>query len=92
MTTEDKEMPLNRIIKISAIVAGIGLLILFFGGEYRALGSIMVFTAIMLWVYRLLIRKMAKRFQAKSLVRLENWFEKRLTIGFKRKQPLYFVG
>jgi multidrug efflux pump len=92
MTTEDKEMPLNRIIKISAIVAGIGLLILFFGGEYRALGTIMVFTAIMLWVYRLVIRKMAKRFQAKSLVKLENWYEKRLTNAFKKGQPLFIVG
>jgi len=92
MTTEDKEMPLNRIIKISTIVASIGLLILFFGGEFRALGTIMVFTAIMLWVYRLVIRKMAKRFQAKSLVRLENWYEKRLTNAFKKKQPLFIVG
>jgi multidrug efflux pump subunit AcrB len=92
MTTEDKEMPLNRIIKISSIVAGIGLLILFFGGEYRALGTIMVFTAVMLWVYRLVIRKMAKRFQAKSLVKLENWYEKRLTNAFKKKQPFFIVG
>ncbi|MGY8886726.1 MAG: efflux RND transporter permease subunit [Flavobacteriales bacterium] len=92
MTIEDNEMPLNQIIKISTIVAGIGLLILFFGGEYRALGTVMVFTAIMLWVYRLVIRKMAKRFQSKSLVRLENWYEKKLTNAFKKKQPLLIVG
>ncbi|MFT4847803.1 MAG: multidrug efflux pump [Sediminicola sp.] len=92
MTTDDKEMPLNRIIKISSIVGGIGFLILFFGGEYRALGTIMVFTAIMLWVYRFVFRKMANRFQAKSLVRLENWYEKRLTNAFKKKQPFIIVG
>ena len=34
MTTEDKEMPLKRIISLSAIVAGIGILIFVFGGEF----------------------------------------------------------
>jgi len=43
MTIEDKEMPLKNIIKLSIIIGGIGLLILFFGGEHRALGSVMVF-------------------------------------------------
>uniref|UniRef100_UPI0035C823E0 efflux RND transporter permease subunit n=1 Tax=Lacinutrix sp. TaxID=1937692 RepID=UPI0035C823E0 len=76
MTTEDKDMPLNRIIKISAIIAIIGAIILIFGGEYRGLGSVMVFTAIMLWVYRLILRKMANRFQNKTLVKLENFYER----------------
>jgi len=92
MTTEDKDMPLNRIIKISSIVAGIGLLIFIFGGEYRGLGSVMIFTAIMLWVYRLVLRKMANSFQNKSLVKLENWYEGRLSTSFKGKRPYIVVG
>ena len=92
MTTEDKDMPINRIIKISAIIGGIGLLIFIFGGEYRGLGSVMIFTAIMLWVYRLVLRKMANRFQNKSLVKLENWYEGRLSTSFKGKRPYIIVG
>tara|TARA_R110002124_G_scaffold17532_2_gene73110 strand:+ start:98575 stop:102090 length:3516 start_codon:yes stop_codon:yes gene_type:complete len=93
MTTEDKDMPKKRLIKISSIVGGIGLLILLVGGEYRAIGTIMVFTAIMLWVYRLVLRKMANRFQNKSLVKLENWYERNLTTSFKKKRPyLIIVG
>ena len=92
MTTEDKDMPKNRLVKISAIVGGIGLLILLFGGEYRALGTIMLFTAIMLWAYRLVIRKMANRFQNISLVKLENWYERRLTKSLQKKQPIFIVG
>ena len=78
MSVEDKEMPLKRMIYISSIVAGIGVIIFFIGGEYNALGSLMVFTAIMLWVYRLLLRKMANTFQAKVLTRLENFYERQL--------------
>src|SRR5690606_7003944 len=57
------------------------------GGEYRALGSVMVFTAIMLWMYRLFIRKMANRFQEVTLVKLETWYEKRLARALKGKMP-----
>ncbi|RMA66262.1 efflux RND transporter permease subunit [Ulvibacter antarcticus] len=92
MTTEDKDMPVNQIIKVTTIVGGIGILIMLFGGEYRALGTLMIFTAIMLWVYRLIIRKMANRFQKKSLVKLENWYERNLTTAFKKKRPYIVIG
>ena len=92
MTTEDRNMPRKTIIKISSIIAGIGVLIFIFGGEYRALGTLMIFTAIMLWAYRLFLRKAANKFQSSSLVRLENWYERRLTSSFKKKRPYWIVG
>ncbi|MFV8280991.1 efflux RND transporter permease subunit [Christiangramia marina] len=92
MKTEDKNMPLKTIIRVSLIIAGIGLLIFLFGGEYAALGSLMIFTAIMVWIYRLFLRKMANNFQKSSLVKLENWYERRLTAAFKNKRPYWIVG
>lgn len=92
MTTEDKNMPAKKLIRLSAIVAGFGLIILIFGGPYRGLGALMVFVAIMLWVYRLILRKMANRFQERSLVKLENWYEGRLKAAFKKKRPYWLVG
>jgi len=91
MKTEDKEMPIKKLIAISSIVAGIGALILIFGGEYRALGSIMIFTAIMLWVYRFILRKMANHFQAKILTRWERFYEKVLRGALKGKRPYAIV-
>ncbi len=88
MTIEDKDMPLKRIITISAIVGGIGLLILIFGGAYRGLGSVMVFTAIMLWVYRLILRKGANYFQRNILVWLENAYEVTLKSALKGWKPI----
>ncbi|OAB80477.1 efflux RND transporter permease subunit [Cochleicola gelatinilyticus] len=92
MTTEDKDMPKKNLIKISAIVGGIGLLILIFGGAWRGLGSVMVFAAIMLWIYRWIIRKAANNFQDKSLVKLENWYQRNLTTAFKGKRPYVLVA
>jgi len=87
MSVDDKEMPLKRIIIITSIVAGIGLLILLFGGAYRALGTVMIFTAIMLWVYRLGLRKMANYFQAKILTRWERFYEGALRKALKGWRP-----
>ncbi|WP_432412540.1 efflux RND transporter permease subunit [Rasiella sp. SM2506] len=92
MKIEDKNMPKKQLLKISGIVGGFGLIILILGGEYRAFGTLLLFTAIMLWVYRLVLRGMANRFQKKSLVKLENWYEKKLTGSFKRKRPYWIVG
>jgi len=92
MTSEDKDMPIKNIIRISAIVGGIGLIIAIMGGAYSGLGVLMIFVAIMLWLYRLVIRKLANRFQTKSLVKLENWYERTLTKSFRKKRPYIVVA
>ncbi|PKG50049.1 MULTISPECIES: efflux RND transporter permease subunit [Olleya] len=78
MTIEDKDMPLKQIIRTTLIVATFGILILLFGGTYKGLGTVMIFTAVMLWAYRFFIRKWANSFQNKALVNLENWYERQL--------------
>lgn len=87
MTIEDKDMPIKKIIIISSTIAGIGLLITLFGGAYRGLGTVMLFTAVMLWVYRLILRKAANYFQTKMLVRLENFYESVLSKSLKGWKP-----
>ena len=93
MSVEDKEMPLKRMIYISSIVAGIGIIIFATGGAYSALGSVMVFTAIMLWFYRLALRKMANYFQANILTRLENFYENQLKLALSGwRTSVYSIG
>ncbi|MCH3883465.1 efflux RND transporter permease subunit [Tenacibaculum aquimarinum] len=78
MSVEDENMPLKKIIILTSIIAVIGVLILLIGGAYRAIGTLMIFTAIMLWVYRLFLRSWANSFQNKVLPRLEAWYERQL--------------
>ncbi|MDY0780955.1 efflux RND transporter permease subunit [Tenacibaculum sp. IB213877] len=87
MTTEDKDMPLKRIIMLTSIMGGIGLLILIFGGSYRALGTLMVFTAIMLWVYRMFLRPLANKFQNRVLPRWERFYERMLRASLQGWRP-----
>src|SRR5690606_11762748 len=69
------------------IMVALGLLVFLTAGEYRALGSLMIFTAIMLWVYRLFLRGWANSFQNSTLVKLENWYERQLRKSLSGKRP-----
>jgi len=93
MTTEDKDMPLKNIIGISGTISIIGLIILFLGGPYRGLGTLMIVTAILLWVYRLFLRKASNHFQSVTLVKIENWYENLLSKALSGWRPyIYSIG
>ena len=87
MKVEDTKMPLEQIVKLSLTMTGIGGLVYAFGGAYRGLGTVMVGTALMLWAYRLFLRKWANHFQNKSLPKLENWYEGKIRSALKGKTP-----
>jgi len=91
MNTEDKDMPLKQIIISTSLMAILGLLIFFTGGDYSGLGTLMVFTAIMLWIYRLFLRRWANSFQTGALVRLENFYERVLKRALTGWMPYTIV-
>ncbi len=88
MTTEDKKMSFKRIVTISVTLSVIGLLIVLTSPSYRALGSVMIFTAVMLWVYRLFLRNWANGFQNKVLPKWEKFYEKLILKSLKGKTPI----
>ncbi|GGE03267.1 efflux RND transporter permease subunit [Psychroflexus salis] len=87
MTVEDRELPFKKIIRITIIFVSIGLLIAFFGGKYNGLGTLMIITAILIWVYRLFLRSASLNFQTKVLTRFEDFYEKTLTKSLKGWKP-----
>jgi multidrug efflux pump subunit AcrB len=78
MSTDEKELTLKQLIRMSAILGVLGTLILVFGGAMRGLGSVLILTAIMFWAYKYLIKGTAVKFQKKTMSRFENWYERRL--------------
>ena len=78
MSTDNSDMSTKSAIKTSAIIGGLGILILVFGGAYSALGSIMLITAVMIWVYKLGLHKLITKFQTNTLAKWEVGYEKTL--------------
>ena len=87
MTIDDDDMPLKKIITITGIMTLIGLTVYFTGGAYKALGSLMIVTAILLWVYRLFLRKIANYFQTNILTKWEDLYEKTIRGALKGWKP-----
>lgn len=87
MTIEDRELPLKKIIRITVIFVSIGLLIAFFGGKYNGLGTLMIISAILVWIYRLFLRSASIGFQTKVLTKFEDFYETTLTKSLRGWKP-----
>ncbi|WP_282071548.1 efflux RND transporter permease subunit [Polaribacter atrinae] len=91
MSVEDVDMPIKKIAIVTGVMTAIGILILIAGGTYSAIGALMIFVAVMLWVYRLLLRGWANSFQTKVLPVLERWYESSLRFSLRGKTPYFLV-
>tara|TARA_R110001592_G_scaffold52922_1_gene162371 strand:- start:298 stop:2196 length:1899 start_codon:yes stop_codon:yes gene_type:complete len=63
-----------------------------FGGAMRGLGSVMILTAAMFWIYKYVLKKWALRFQKNTMTRFENWYEKRLVHALRGKNVYWYFG
>lgn len=92
MEVKDREIPRKPLLRITFILGGLGLLLVFAGGAIRGLGTLMIFFAIMFWVYKYVLKKIATRFQNGFLVWLENSYKKFLLYALRGRNPYLFVG
>ena len=76
MEVKERELTTKQLIRLTVILVGLGIFILIVGGSVKALGTLMIFTAGMFWVYKYALKKMATFFQKRILTRWENWYEK----------------
>tara|TARA_R110002096_G_scaffold117210_3_gene253874 strand:+ start:8087 stop:11545 length:3459 start_codon:yes stop_codon:yes gene_type:complete len=91
MDIEEKSMSKKQLIRVSLILVIFGSLMLFSDSALRGLGNVMIFTAIMFWVYKYFLMGAANRFQRMTLVRLENGYKKALRFALKGKRAYAFL-
>ncbi|WP_233900185.1 efflux RND transporter permease subunit [Tenacibaculum piscium] len=87
MSTDDKAMPLRKIIRITLVLGILGILIVIFGGAIRPLGTLLIFAAINFWIYRYALRPMANAFQNKILPYWERFYERTIRGSLKGWRP-----
>ena len=93
MSTDEKKLTLKELIRLTLILGVPGLLITFFGGDYRGLGTVMLFTIILFWLYKYAIKGAAETFQTKTLRWVENKYQS--FVGFALRgwhATAFFVG
>ncbi|MBF03406.1 MAG: copper transporter [Flavobacterium sp.] len=91
MDINEKILSRKALIRLSIILGGFGAIILILGGSMRALGSVMIFTALMFWLYKYVIKGWTLSFQNKVLTKWENWYESGLKFFLSGKKPYLTV-
>ncbi len=92
MDTGEKKLTRKQLIRLSIILGVPGIFILIFGGAVRGLGTLMIVTAIMFWIYRYWLKGAADYFQAHTLTWLEKKYQSFLKMALGGWKPLLFVG
>lgn len=91
MDTKEKQLNRKQLIRLSFYLGIPGILILVFGGQLRGLGTVMIATAILFWIYRYWLKGVADLFQKKTLTRLENAYKNFLSKTIKGRKPLFYT-
>jgi len=92
MEIGDKEISRKGLIRTTAILGGLGLLILLVGGPVRGMGTVMIFTALMFWAYKYVIKGWANSFQNRVMPRFENWYERRIKHALRGGNVYWYFG
>ena len=92
MDTGEKELTVKQLIRLSIIMGGLGIFILIFGGTVRGLGSVLILTAGMFWIYKYFLKRWAIHFQKNTMVRFENWYERRLMHALRGNNVYWYFG
>ena len=91
METGSRVLTRKQLIRLSIILGGMGTFILIVGGAMRGLGTLMIVTAIMFWLYKHVIKGSANYFQRNILTRWENGYEKAIRFALNGKKPIIFT-
>lgn len=91
MEIEDREISQKSLWRLTFILGGLGVLLLFNSGTIRGLGTLMVFTTLLFWAYKFFIKKWAVYFQNVILVNLEKRYTKVLRFALTGSKPYIFL-
>ncbi len=93
MTVEDKVASKKILIRNTIIMVSLGVLIFAVGGAMKGFGTVLIFTAFMMWLYKYKLKGWTEKFQQNVLVKFENWYEGFLKMALrKRNSYLFFFG
>jgi multidrug efflux pump subunit AcrB len=91
MEINEKEVSLKGLMRLTMILGGLGLILIFNQGVFRGLGTLMIAITLLFWAYKYFIKKLASRFQTRFLPRIETGYRNFLSIALKGYRPIAFL-
>ena len=91
MEIDEHEISKKSLYRLSLILGGLGVLLLFNSGVIRGLGTLMICITLLLWVYKYFIKKLASQFKMIFLPNLEKAYSNFLSKALKGYRPIGFL-
>ena len=91
MEIDEHEISKKSLYRVSLILGGLGVLLLFNSGVIRGLGTLMICITLLLWVYKYFIKKLASQFKMIFLPSLEKAYSNFLSRALKGSRPIGFL-
>ena len=92
MEIKDREISTKSLWRLTIMMGGLGIVLLFASPGVRVFGNLMILTPVLFWMYKLFIKNLAHAFQNSFLVRLENNYQKFLAFALSGYKPGLFLG
>ena len=91
MEISERQISLMGLLRLTLIMGGLGLILIFNKGVYRGLGSLMIAITLLFWAYKYFLKGLASVFQNQFLPKMEKGYRSFLSMALKGYRPFAFL-
>ena len=91
MEISERQITLKGLLRLTLILGGLGLILIFNKGVFRGLGTLMIAITLLFWAYKYFLKGLASVFQNQFLPRMEKGYRLFLSLALKGYRPIAFL-
>ena len=91
MEISERQISLKGLLRLTLIMGGLGLILIFNKGVYRGLGTLMIAITFLFWAYKYFLKGLASVFQNQFLPKMEKGYRSFLSMALKGYRPFAFL-
>ncbi|WP_046745679.1 efflux RND transporter permease subunit [Kordia zhangzhouensis] len=91
MEVGERELKVRQLLLVSAALVFLAIICYFIGGNATGLGTLFIFISLMFWIYKYVLKPMARYFQKRILSALERSYERFLRYALSGRRPYAFT-
>ena len=91
MEISERQISIKGLFRLTIILGGLGLILIFNKGVFRGLGTLMIAITLLFWAYKYLLKRLASVFQNQFLPKMEKGYRSFLSMALKGYRPFAFL-
>ena len=91
MEISERQISLKGLFRLTIILGGLGLILIFNKGVFRGLGTLMIAITLLFWAYKYFLKRLASVFQNQFLPKMEKGYRSFLSMALKGYRPFAFL-